>query len=244
MPPLLLCPRAHFPAACAQPPSSLFPPSPCRLNAGADLGLNFDFEILDDLSAQTRTPADSAPGSPSLTSIPAPTGLPLGKLNLKLNHGAVAASWQARAGDAPVFAMSAGDVVTAASGIPSTAAVAASLAVGSQDGWAASGLDEFVPVRAPKPAPRPAAPRPPMAPRPPAPRPPRKSSSKRRGGSKASDKRPRIKGRFVTREELDRHHVDRENGPAAAADAEDAKMALVPDTDLAFFFDHEAPVVW
>ena len=207
------------------------------LNVGEDLGLNFDFEFFDEASDHTCASVDTPPCSPQLLSMSSVmTGLPLGKLNLKLDYSAVATSWQCMAGNAPAFTMHRTELVVAAAGIPSADARSASLAVDAQEGWNMGPVS--TPSTSPKvitvapvkvaPAAKPAHVAPPRIA---VPRPPKKSSAassqKRRGsGTKPSDKRPRIKGRFVRRDELERfltekthHDVDTE---------EDS--SLVPDT--------------
>ena len=222
------------------------PPPPNSLNAGADLGINFEFELFEgtEASEQTCPSVNASPSSsPSPThptkgcpatataALPIPPAplLPSGKLNLKLDIVDVATSWSSMSGNSPAFSMPRGDLESTMPTIPSAAARAASLAVDAQQGWDV-GAEYIIPpsyalavdpsssgggaparvVAAPRPTAGAGATaallhtatstRPPTAPR------PRKSAaSKRRSGSKASDKRPRIKGRFVRRDELEQY---------------------------------------
>jgi hypothetical protein len=190
------------------------------MNAAVDLGLGFDFELFDEASEHTCGSIDTASASPSIISLAVPplpsstasptatpiVGLPAGKLNLKLNASAVASAWNAMAGNAPVFCMPRSTLIAAAVNIPSMEARAQSLAVETQEDWLndvsrpSSRINSFNKPRTT--TVNHVAPSAKIS----VPRPPRKtanSSQKRRTGGKSSDKRPRIKGRFVRRDELE-----------------------------------------
>jgi hypothetical protein len=190
------------------------------MNAGVDLGLGFDFKFFDEASELACGSMDTATASQSIiTSLSAPIGLPIGKLNLKLDASAVVSAWNSIAGNAPVFSMPRSNLIAAAASIPSFEARSCSLSVETQEDWGkdastsgpssrnnSASLFSYAdgPKNARKAAVHASAP----FSKPLVPRPPRKtasSSQKRKTGRKSSDKRPRIKGRFVRRDELERY---------------------------------------
>lgn len=200
------------------------------MKADVDLGLGFGFEYFNDASELTCGSMDTATASPSIISLPAasltssapcaPIGLPIGKLNLKLDASAVASAWNSIAGNAPVFSMPRSNLIAAAASIPSAEACAHSLSVETQEDWVKDASTSrpssrntstslFLHDDGPKKARRAAVHTSAPVSKPLVPRPPRKiasssSSQKRKTGGKSSDKRPRIKGRFVRRDELER----------------------------------------
>jgi hypothetical protein len=232
------------------------------MNAAVDLGLGYDFEFFDEVSEHTCGSMDTASATPSIMSLPVPTlppsttpcttaplGLPIGKLNLKLNATAVASAWNSISGNAPVFRMPRSNLITAAANIPSLEARTQSLSVETQEGWmikdGSMTTSNRPSTRNNSPFLHGAGPSSMLKPRsvgniapsarPQASRPPRKTSSsspKRKSGGKSSDKRPRIKGRFVRRDELERFNTA---ATTTATDIEgkiNDETLLVPDAGV------------
>jgi hypothetical protein len=196
------------------------------LNTEFDLGLNFDAPLLfEDATAETdltytheqlqKHDFDSVPN----TSLPP---LPSGRLNLNLDSQAVAAAWLHVAGNSPIFTMARGEVMAASSYIPDAAARTESLSLRKaeavhRDSYREHSENSNIPsstfgqstVNAAKVTAATAEalcsanikrPSNIVTKR------VQKHSAKRKPiNHKSSDKRPRIKGRFVTREELEAH---------------------------------------
>lgn len=192
----------------------------CSTNTGVDLGLGFDFELFDEVSELTCGSIDPATASPSIISLPAPTrtsSAPSAPIGLKLDASAVISAWDSIAENAPVFSMPRSNLIAAAASIPSNEARSHSLSVETQEDWIKDAsacrhysLDNPASISSHAEGPKKArAAIHTSAPfsKPLMPRPHRKSatSQKRKTGGKSSDKRPRIKGRFVRRDELERH---------------------------------------
>lgn len=201
------------------------------LNTDFDLGLNFDTPLLfEDATAETdltytheqlRKPDfDSAPN----TSLPP---LPSGRLNLNLDSQGVAAAWHNVAGNSPIFGMARGEVMAVALYVPNAAARTESLSLRKaealhRDSYREESENPTIPsstfgqgaVNAAKVTAATAEaicsanikrPSTIVTKR------VQKHSTKRKPiNNKISDKRPRIKGRFVTREELEAHIAQQE----------------------------------
>jgi hypothetical protein len=218
----------------------------------ACLGLGFDFEMFDEATEHTGGSMDTTSASPSiicrpaptLCSVPcvsAPTGLPIGKLNLKLNASAVASAWNSMSGNAPVFNMPRSQLIDAAANVPSLEARTYSLSVEAQEGCWISTSSRHSSRRSSCPSSfklrtvNHAVPSKPQV---------RKtaSSQKRKTGGKSSDKRPRIKGRFVRRDELEKFTTAANNNRTEdamlvheAVDDEAAPAAVVDNVDNTMF---------
>lgn len=201
------------------------------LNTGFDLGLNFDAPVLfEDATAQTEIQTheerkEIAP-SGSVVQNPLPP-LPTSSLNLNLDWKSVAASWCEMGGNNPIFTLSRKQVMEASVSIPDAAARVESVSLQKAEAvhqgvihqdleasavarYSTFGRGEVL-HKSGKPAKlerqKPAAAKK-VAKKP--------SNNKRRPAGKSSDKRPRIKGRFVTREELEVYIAQQEKAEGLA----------------------------
>jgi hypothetical protein len=201
------------------------------LNTDFDLGLDFDAPLLFEDASQCETDLTytheqlQKSDFDSVASTLPP--LPSGRLNLNLDPQGVAAAWHHVAGNSPIFSMARGKVMAASLYIPNAAARTESLSLRKaeafhRDSYREQSENATIPsstfgqgtVNAVKVTAatvealcsanikRPSTIVTKRV---------QKHSAKRKPiNHKSSDKRPRIKGRFVTREELEAYIAQRE----------------------------------